>query len=81
MTKRKPLQWYGDEDDKLGWPDCDRCQREMDHPFLVTACASVGIEKGKSTGQMMREYIDSFHIRGHVGGLPPDFPARTRYPL
>jgi hypothetical protein len=65
MTKRKPLQWYGDEDDKLGWPACTECFEKMQTPYLVEAAASVGIESGKSTGLMIREYLDGYHARRH----------------
>jgi hypothetical protein len=65
MTKRKPLEWYGDEDGRLGAPACPDCWDEMAKPGLVEACASAGIEHGKSTGLMMKEYIDSYHARGH----------------
>lgn len=65
MTKRKPLQWAEDEDDRVGIPCCMECFDEMNTPGLIEACASVGIEHGKSTGLMMREYIDSFHARRH----------------
>lgn len=66
MTKRKPLQWYGDEDGKLGWPACVECFRKMATPGLAEACASVGIEHGKSTGLMMRDYINTFHANRHT---------------
>lgn len=66
MGKRRPLQWYGDEDGKLGLPVCLECFQEMQTPFLAEACASVGIEHGKSTGLMMRKLIDEFHASGHA---------------
>ncbi len=65
MSKRKPLQWYGDEGGRLGYPDCVECFEHMAQPYLVEAAASVGIEAGKSTGQMVREYIDAYHARRH----------------
>jgi hypothetical protein len=34
-------------------------------PGLTEACASVGIEYGKSTGQMMHDYLAGYHDRGH----------------
>jgi hypothetical protein len=54
------LQFYG------GLPDCPECMDHVDnHPYLVGACASVGIERGKSTAQMFREYIVNYHFGGH----------------
>lgn len=45
---------------------CPECATYLDaHPHLVGACASVGIEHGKSTRQMLREYLATFHDRGH----------------
>ena len=34
-------------------------------PHLVGACASVGIERGLSTGEMLRRYLAGFHTGGH----------------
>jgi hypothetical protein len=34
-------------------------------PELTNACASAGIEHGKSTYQMIREYLAAHHERGH----------------
>lgn len=65
MTKRKPLQWYGDEGGLLGYPACPECFEKMTSPGLIEACASVGIEHGKSTGLMMREFIDRYHANRH----------------
>jgi hypothetical protein len=65
VTKRKPLQWYGDEGGRLGYPACLECHEHMMQPYLVEAAASVGIEVGKSTSQMIREYIDDYHARRH----------------
>lgn len=49
-----------------GLPDCPDC---MDHlmtqPHLVGACASVGIEFGKTTQEMFRSYIAGHHFGGH----------------
>lgn len=49
--------------------DCGKC---VDHyfgqPFLVEAAASVGIEHGKSTEQMLHEYFAAYHKRGHKAG-------------
>ncbi len=65
MTARKPLQWYGDEDGRIGYPICQECSDYMNEPRLIEACASVGIEKGKSTGQLLRETVNAFHARKH----------------
>ncbi len=35
-------------------------------PALLGACASVGIERGKSTEMMLLEYLAAYHRRGHV---------------
>ena len=46
--------------------ECERILREGGHA-LRGACASVGIERGKSTDQMVREYLAERHEReGHV---------------
>lgn len=63
MTKRKPLGWYETPDGGLV-PLCATCMDAMT-PALVEACASVGIEHGKSTGQMMVEYLNTYHARRH----------------
>jgi hypothetical protein len=34
-------------------------------PFLVEACESVGIERGKSTEAMLWDYLAQFHERRH----------------
>lgn len=54
--------------------DCDDCAEYWQtHPYLTAACASVGIEHGKDTTQMLREYFAGFHQRGHQpGGITPD---------
>ena len=46
--------------------NCGDCMAHWDaNPHLTAACASVGIEHGKSTAQMLREYFAGFHQRGH----------------
>lgn len=46
--------------------DCGDCAAHWDaNPYLAAACASVGIEYGKSTAQMLTEYFAGFHQRGH----------------
>ena len=54
------------------WPavrdvmECGGCVKYLNsQPHLAGACASVGIERGRSTGQMLREYLEAFHGRGH----------------
>ena len=64
-TPRKPLQWYGDEDGRTGWPACGVCFDKFMDPGVTAACASVGIEHGRSTAAMLREYIDRYHERRH----------------
>lgn len=44
--------------------DCADCLAHWD-VNLTAACASVGIEHGKSTYQMIREYLAGYHERGH----------------
>lgn len=65
MTKRKPLQWYDDDNDRLGYPGCPDCFEYMMRPGMIEAAASVGIEYGKSTGLMLRDVVNSYHARGH----------------
>lgn len=64
--KQKPLEWYGQEDGRLGYPACAKCLEYMNRPGMVEACASVGIEHGKSTGQMLFEVTNHFHANGHM---------------
>ena len=66
MTKRKPLQWTGDDDGRLGFPACVECFDYLSQSGMIEAAASVGIEHGKSTGQMLREVVDAFHARRHL---------------
>jgi hypothetical protein len=50
---------------------CAKClQHFYDNPFIVEALASVGIEHGKSSGQMAREFYEVFHQNKHQP--PPD---------
>lgn len=65
MTARKPLEWY---ETSPGWlmPGCLLCHDYMQTPGLLEACASVGIEHGKSTDQLLRETVDAYHIARHV---------------
>lgn len=65
MSKPRSLRWYGTEDGFVGWPDCDKCIDYMHTPGLAEACASVGIEHGKSTGEMLRISVEEFHKRRH----------------
>lgn len=47
-------------------PRCGKClQHFFEHPTMIEACASVGIEHGKSTGQMLKEWYAIFHKRKH----------------
>jgi hypothetical protein len=46
--------------------ECGDCQMyRFSQPGLVEACASVGIEHGKSAGQMLRDYLTAYHENGH----------------
>ena len=54
------------------WPvtrdvmECGGCMEYLhSQPHLAGACASVGIGRGKGTGQVLREYLSAFHERGH----------------
>lgn len=45
---------------------CGKClQYAYSQPFLLEACASVGIEHGKSSGQMIVDYLDYYHKSRH----------------
>lgn len=45
---------------------CPKCiEHYFDQPHLVGACASVGIEHGKSTAMMLGEYFAAFHANKH----------------
>jgi len=45
--------------------DCPDCAAVMS-PSLIGACASVGIEHGMSTFDVVRSYLNGYHERGHV---------------
>lgn len=50
----------------LAGTDCEHCAEHVaSQPHLTLACASVGIEHGKDTVTMLREYIAEYHRRGH----------------
>ena len=56
---------------KLGWTDtgmpvCDECVKYMMQPGLIEACASVGIEHNKSTSEMLRDVVNSYHDSKHT---------------
>lgn len=46
---------------------CDKCLAHFfESPGMVEACASVGIEHGKSSGQMLQEFYEVHHKKeGH----------------
>lgn len=45
---------------------CGACEAYVAaQPHLIGALASVGITHGKSTAQMIREHLGSYHERGH----------------
>lgn len=51
----------------MNLPDCPQCRELLDvNLHLLGAAASVGIEHGKSTGQVITEYL-AYHHRadGH----------------
>ena len=48
--------------------DCPRClEHYFAEPHLAGACASVGIERGLSSGEMLRRYLADYHRGGHKG--------------
>jgi hypothetical protein len=49
----------------VGWPDCAECLDYLTRPGMIEAAASVGIERGKSTGQLLREVTEAYHDRRH----------------
>jgi hypothetical protein len=45
---------------------CAKClEHFQDNPSMVGALASVGIEHGKSSGQMAKEFYATFHKKKH----------------
>ena len=50
--------------DILACPAC-RAYCVTNQDALVAACASVGIEEGKTTGAMLRLYMEGYHNDGH----------------
>ena len=48
------------------WRECGDCLGYASaQPMLAEAFASVGIEYGRSTAQMARDFFAAFHGRGH----------------
>lgn len=47
--------------------DCPECAAHAESAgwSLVGACASVGIERGLTTSQMLARYLRSYHADGH----------------
>lgn len=46
--------------------DCPECVEFLySAPYLVEACASVGMSQGKTTSQMINEYMSHYHFTGH----------------
>lgn len=62
MTGPGPLPGKDQGPDELV-PDCVQCRLyfEENAHLLVHACASVGIERGKSTRQMFAEHMAALH--------------------
>lgn len=61
MTRRRPQPVSTEE-----ILNCARCQQHhLETPFLEEACASVGIEVGRSAAQLLRAYLKGYHQRGH----------------
>ena len=61
-----PLVWLSAPDGRKV-PDCSRCLEHLseDGWAILEACASVGIEHGKSTTEMAERYFETFHAKGH----------------
>lgn len=56
--------------------DCPACWEYcFDNPGLAGACASVGIERGKSTGEMLHDYLADYHSRGHRPATASEEPT------
>lgn len=52
--------------------NCGKCLAHFfANPHIVGAFASVGIEYGKSSGQMAKEFYATFHKNKHREPLPP----------
>lgn len=57
------LEWV---DARFGQePDCDPCRAYLSRDHMVGAAASVGIEHGMTTGQMLRTLAEQYHANGH----------------
>jgi uncharacterized protein (DUF433 family)/plasmid maintenance system antidote protein VapI len=50
----------------------------FDSPGLIHACASVGIERGLSTGEMLGRVLDAYHLRGHKAPAVGDLQDALR---
>lgn len=51
--------------------DCRECDERAADPGMRHALASGGIERGMSTGEALRRYLEWFHSRGHRGAVEP----------
>lgn len=61
--------------DELVPKHCQKCLAHFAaNPFIVEAFASVGIEHGKSSGQMAQEFYATFHKNKH---RDPAAPSRA----
>lgn len=46
--------------------ECEKCQMFfLNRPFIVEACASVGMSNGKSTAEMLKIFMSAYHRKGH----------------
>lgn len=46
--------------------NCFQCQEHFfERPEIMQACASVGIEHGKDTGELFRTYMATYHLGRH----------------
>ncbi len=60
---------------------CAKCLTHFfENPMLIESCASVGIENGKSTGLMLKEYFEHLHETQHLKRRkrPPAAERTTR---
>lgn len=67
-SRTERLRWVHPEADDRVAPDCRRCHDYISNPGMVHAAASVGIEHGKSTDEMLMIAAEQYHASNHREG-------------
>lgn len=68
VSVRRPLEWLDLPGGRGQVPACDGCLAWLSRPGAREACASVGIEHGRSADETARQAIERWHAAGHRKG-------------